>query len=70
MTKLNHGFEDSSMLSSCDYDTETNEMTVTFATGRSYTYVGVDKTIYDDLVNAPSAGRYFNGIKSTLEIKK
>lgn len=64
--KYNYDFPDSAMLASCEWNSTDNELGVTFKNGRSYTYVDVNKDIYDALVNAPSAGRYFNSIKSTL----
>jgi hypothetical protein len=69
MTLLHHSFE-SAMLSSADYDTETKELTVTFTGGKSYTYVDVDRSDWEDLINAKSAGRHFNSIKSALVQKK
>lgn len=63
-------FIQSSMLSSCSYDDETKELIVTFTGGKQYQYQDVDKAIYDDLVSAPSAGRYFNSIKATLTQKQ
>lgn len=68
MTKYNHPFQ-SAMLSSCDYDSETKELTVTFNGGKSYTYVGVLYNTYEDLINARSAGQYFNSIKKDLNQK-
>lgn len=65
MTKLNHSFE-SAMLSTCDYDTEAKELTVTFNGGKSYTYIDVPRRTYDELIEAKSAGRYFNLIKNNL----
>ena len=69
MTTLSHSFE-SAMLSSADYNTETKELTVTFNGGKSYTYVDVDKSDWDDLVSAKSVGKHFNFIKSALVQKK
>lgn len=62
-------FIQSSMLSSAEYDTEDKELTVTFTGGKKYQYVDVDKSIYDDLASAPSAGKYFNSIKKDLTQK-
>lgn len=59
-------FTNSSMLASCEYDTVTKELIVTFTNGKDYIYVDVDKQTYEDLINAPSAGKFFNGIKSSL----
>lgn len=68
MTKLNHSFE-SAMLSTCDYDTEAKELTVTFNNGKAYTYVDVPKSMYDGLIDAQSAGKYFGSIKNGLKQK-
>lgn len=67
--KYNYDFPDSAMLASCEYNSTDNELEVTFKNGRTYTYIDVDKTVYDDLVNAPSAGRQFNMIKKDLKQK-
>lgn len=64
-----YDFPDSAMLASCDYDSNEKELTVTFKNGRSYTYSDVDRRIYDELINAKSAGKYFNLIKNQLTIK-
>jgi hypothetical protein len=60
----------SSMLSACEFDDETKELTVTFANGKDYVYEDVDMATYDNLINATSAGRYFNSIKSQLKVKE
>lgn len=65
----NHTFENSSMLSSCSYDNENHELTVTFSGGKSYTYVDVENEFYHSLIGAPSAGKFFNAHKKSLEIK-
>lgn len=68
---MKHYFEfKSTMLSACSYDDENKELTVTFSNGRDYVYEDVDKSIYDSLTTAESAGRYFNSIKAGLSIKK
>lgn len=67
MTILRQDFIQSSMLASAEYDTETKELTVTFTGGKQYRYVDVDRDIYMELCAAPSAGRYFNSIKSGLK---
>ena len=59
-------FTNSSMLASCEYNTTERELTVTFSNGKDYVYVDVDKQIYDDLIDAPSAGKHFNSIKAGL----
>lgn len=67
--KYNASFPDSQMLYSCSYDSETKELTVTFRNGKDYTYVDVDKSIFDTMQTTSSVGRYFNSIKGTLKIK-
>lgn len=67
---LNCEFTNSSMLSSVSYDTETKEMTVVFLNGKQYIYEDVDKSIYDGMVKAQSAGKYFNSIKKDLKVKQ
>jgi len=62
-------FPDSAMLASCSYNEADKELTVTFKNGKDYVYVDVDKSIYNDLINAQSAGRYFNSIKKDLKQK-
>lgn len=66
----NFQFENSSMLSDCSYDDDAKELTVTFSNGRSYVYEDVDKSIYDALTNAKSAGQYFNSVKAHLKVKQ
>jgi hypothetical protein len=63
-------FENSSMLSSCDYNDESEELTVTFTNGKSYTYIDVPRRTYDELIDAKSAGKYFNLVKSQLKQKQ
>jgi KTSC domain len=68
MTILRQDFIQSSMLSSAEYDTETKELSVTFSNGRRYVYVDVPVETYRALIEAPSAGRYFNSIKAQLKL--
>lgn len=70
MTILNHTFENSSMLAKASYDTETEELTVTFMNGKFYTYIDVPRRTYDELIEARSAGKYFNMAKQTLKMKQ
>lgn len=60
----------SSMLSACEYDDEKQELTVTFSNGKDYVYEDVDKGTYENLINATSAGKYFNSVKHNFKIKK
>ena len=40
----------------------TGELTLTFASGLSYTYPDVPKSVYDGLLAAGSAGSYYNSV--------
>lgn len=68
MTIRTHTFE-SAMLARGEYNDETEEMTITFANGKDYVYINVPKQIWDELISANSAGRYFNLAKQTLTMK-
>ena len=48
----------SSNLSSVGY--ENGVLYITFHHGGTYWYQGVPKTVYDELINAPSHGKYFH----------
>lgn len=56
----------SSNLSECSFepqnDSPEGRLTVWFKSGRSYTYDGVPEDVYLGLINAESAGRYFNNV--------
>ena len=66
MTILHHNFTNSTMISDAEYDSESKELIVTFNGGKTYIYVDVSKSIYDGLINAESAGKYFNVVKRDL----
>lgn len=70
MTIQNYQIENSSMLSSCQYDDESEELTVIFTNGKSYTYIDVPRRTYDKLIEARSAGKYFNMCKNSLVQKQ
>lgn len=50
----------SSAISTAEYDTETQELTITFTNGMSYDLSGVPPDAFEGLVNADSPGRFFN----------
>lgn len=55
----------SSNLDRVDYDSDTQEMTVTFKDGRAWKYDTVPQASFLGIQNAPSAGSYFSSnIKS------
>jgi hypothetical protein len=49
----------SSNLSEVSYDSETQEMKVTFTTGQAWSYRGVPQQTFMGIQHAPSAGSYF-----------
>lgn len=52
-------FPGSSNLSSASYDPEVENLTVTFNSGRAYTYFNVPASVYRNLQTARSAGEFF-----------
>lgn len=64
-----HTFENSSSIQSCDYDDDNQILTVTFVRGKSYQYEDVPKSIYEDLKDAESPGKYFQSyIKNVYKV--
>ena len=50
----------SSNISLVDYNTETKELGITFKpSGKRYEYLNVPESIYNGIISAPSAGKYF-----------
>jgi hypothetical protein len=49
----------SSNLSEVSYNSETQEMVITFKTGNQYSYRNVPQSVYMSLQRAPSPGSYF-----------
>src|SRR5947207_1956922 len=50
---------DSSSLASVGYDPRRHRLEVEFRTGHAYDYFDVRPSVYDELRQAPSAGRFF-----------
>ncbi len=50
----------SSVIKAIDYNSANRTLLVKFASGKTYTYSGVPEQVVRGLVNASSAGRYFN----------
>jgi len=51
----------SSAIYSAEYNARLNELYIVFVEGdEEYTYYGVPEIVYMDLINASSAGSYFN----------
>ncbi len=51
---------DSSMIRQLRYDPITKELRLTFNTDKDYSYDGVPSEVVTGILEAPSAGRYFN----------
>ena len=61
----------SSMLSSADYDSAEHTLTVVFSNGEEYKYKDVPEEVFTGLSQAPSAGKYFlANIKYKFEYEK
>ena len=50
----------SSVIRDFNYDSEAQELTITFITGRIYVYLAVPAEVYDDFSTAFSKGTFFN----------
>lgn len=46
-------------LKSCDYNLNTQELSIEFRDGKKYRYEDVPRETFDGLLAAPSAGQYF-----------
>lgn len=60
----------SSAVSQLDYDDETEELAVTFASGQTYIYGGVTGDMVDNIESAPSIGRAVNDLKANATYVK
>jgi hypothetical protein len=54
---------DSSCVDSIGYNNRTNSLVINFKQNRQYIYSGVPREIYENLLEAPSHGRFVNGNK-------
>jgi hypothetical protein len=62
---------DSNYLRSVGYDSENQVLEIEFRRGEVYQYIEVPATVYTDLMNAPSQGKYFNAhIKEVYSYRK
>lgn len=50
----------SSSISCCEYDEDTKEMHITFASGGKHCFKDVTKDVYDGLAASESPGRHFH----------
>ncbi len=61
----------SSNLAAVKYDPTTETLGIKFHSGKTYTYRKVPSDVYDGLISASSAGRYFIGnIKHSYEFNR
>jgi predicted ABC-type ATPase len=60
----------SSAVNQLDYDDETEELAVTFASGQTYIYGGITGEMVDDIESAPSIGRAVNELKANATYVK
>lgn len=51
---------DSSAIRSVSYDSESRRMHIIFKKGDTYTFCRVPRSIFEGLINASSAGRYYD----------
>ena len=50
----------STAVAQIEYDELSQELIVTFTSGRTYTYYGVPREVYPRFLNAESKGQFFN----------
>jgi hypothetical protein len=50
----------STAISSASYDDETKTLEVSFTSGQTYTFQNVPVEIFEGLISAPSAGKYYH----------
>jgi len=56
---MRHEFENSTSLRFAEYDTVDSVLTIGFQSGKDYRYADVPKDVYQELVEAKSAGKFF-----------
>jgi KTSC domain-containing protein len=61
---------DSSAIEAVTYDKTNQTLDVEFREGHSYRYMRVPGVIYQGLLNAESAGMFWNGVKDGFEYVK
>ena len=60
MSKHKIDLPHSSSISCCEYDENTKEMHITFASGGKHRFKDVTKDVYDGLAGASSPGSHFH----------
>jgi len=59
MTDVSHPIN-SAAIESCSSNAEEQTLTITFHKGGEVTYLGVSQDTVQELLNAPSVGRFYN----------
>ena len=63
--KMTHNVKvESVAINEMQYDNQTNEAVLTFASGNAYKYFGVTQSEWDKFMKAESKGSYFHKFKS------
>lgn len=60
MAKHKKDLPHSTSISCCEYDDETKDMHITFASGGKHRFKDVEKDVYDGLAAAQSPGSHFH----------
>jgi hypothetical protein len=50
----------SSAIQEIEFDELTHRLQITFTSGKTYTYYGVPRSVYERFLQAPSKGTFFN----------
>lgn len=56
---MRHDFTNSTSLRYAEYDSTDKILTICFSSGNEYKYADVSKDIYHELIEAKSAGKFF-----------
>lgn len=59
---MHHEVKDSSIVSTFSYDKNTQKLTVTLSTGKTFEYSYVPKQTYHNMVDAKSKGSFFANV--------
>jgi len=61
----------SSMLAEANYNKDAKTLELTFKSGKTYKYKGVNEIVFNELIKSDSAGRYFrNNILGHYDTEK
>lgn len=56
---MRHDFTNSTSLRYAEYDSADKVLTICFSSGKEYKYADVPKDVYQELIEAQSAGKFF-----------